>query len=257
MLLSAKKLEGYTIQARDGEIGRISNLYFEEHEWTIRYLVVDVGSWLQRQQLLLIPAAVEGIDTEERKLIMSLTLEQIKNSPDIDTKPTVEREKEMALHQYYQWQPYWNLGPVGMGDAGIYPVHPLGSATGVPGAPPAGIPRETLEHGTHISQAIREEDNEGRVALRGTAEVIDYDIEAIDGGIGTLSDLLIDDEYWYIPYLIVDTGKWLPGKKVMVSPDYISAIRWRTATIYANVDRESIEHSPAYDPDHPIWPLII
>jgi hypothetical protein len=254
MLLSAQDLEGYTIQARDGEIGQVKSLYFEEQQWTIRYLVVDVGSWLQRQQVLLIPAAVEQVDLDERKLVTSLTRDQVKNSPDVETRPTVEREKELALHQYYQWQPYWNLGPLGMADTGLYPIYPLGLA---PGAPLAGGPGETAEHAVNINQAIQAEDNEGRVALRGTAEVINYDIEALDGAIGQLSDLLIDDEYWLIRYLIVDTGNWLPGKKVMVSPDHISAIRWQTATIYARVDRESIEHSPAYNPEQPTWPPII
>ena len=43
-----------------------------------------------------------------------------------------------------------------------------------------------------------------------------YAIEASDGLLGTVSDLLFEDVGWAIRWLVVDTGNWLPGRKVLL-----------------------------------------
>ena len=51
--------------------------------------------------------------------------------------------------------------------------------------------------------------------------VIGKTIDAVDGEIGSVDDLYFDDQTWSVRYLIVDTGKWLSGRKVLVAPDAI------------------------------------
>ena len=46
MLRRAKDLNGYKLDARDGEIGKVKEFYFDDHSWTVRYLVADTGGWL-------------------------------------------------------------------------------------------------------------------------------------------------------------------------------------------------------------------
>ena len=46
MLQRAKDLNGYKLGAIDGEIGKVSEFYFEDQSWTIRYLIADTGNWL-------------------------------------------------------------------------------------------------------------------------------------------------------------------------------------------------------------------
>ena len=46
MLRKAKDLSGYTLGARDGEIGKVREFYFDDQSWTVRYLVADTGGWL-------------------------------------------------------------------------------------------------------------------------------------------------------------------------------------------------------------------
>ena len=62
--------------------------------------------------------------------------------------------------------------------------------------------------------------------LRSTAEVTGYHIEASDGEIGHVKDFIVDDETWAIRYLEVDTQNWWPGKKVLVSPQWINRVSW-------------------------------
>ena len=48
-----------------------------------------------------------------------------------------------------------------------------------------------------------------------------YAIEASDGRIGTVSDFLFDDRTWKVRWLVVDTGTWLTGRKVLIHPSAI------------------------------------
>ena len=50
MLNKAKILKGYKLNSRDGEIGKVNEFYFDDHHWTIRYLVADTGDWLTGRQ---------------------------------------------------------------------------------------------------------------------------------------------------------------------------------------------------------------
>ena len=71
-----------------------------------------------------------------------------------------------------------------------------------------------------------------------------HHIHAKDGDIGHVDDFVIDDESWAIRYLIVDTRNWFPGKKVLVSPQWIRRVSWSEAKIFVNLSREAIKHSP-------------
>jgi len=88
--------------------------------------------------------------------------------------------------------------------------------------------------------------------LRSAEEVTGYHIHAIDGEIGHLSDLVIEDTDWSIHYLIVDTSNWWMGQKVLISPRSAQDIRWTEHLIYLDVDRQKVQDSPSYDPAKPL-----
>jgi hypothetical protein len=46
MLRTAKSLNRHRITAKDGEIGKLSDLLFDDRAWTIRYFVIDTRRWL-------------------------------------------------------------------------------------------------------------------------------------------------------------------------------------------------------------------
>ena len=73
-----------------------------------------------------------------------------------------------------------------------------------------------------------------------------YNIQALDGDIGDVVDFVVDDETWAIRYLIVDTGTWWPGKKVLVSPQWIERVSWNESKVFVNLDRKTIKESPEY-----------
>lgn len=239
MLHKITDLKSYSLQATDGEIGSISDLYFDQESWVALYLVVDVGSWWESNEVLLVPEVIESVDAESQTLMVNITREQVRNSPDVTSDMPLSREKETLLHRHYGWQPYWT-GPV----------------AGVPGltsptlrAPVAdtAVPADELETPKNVDEPrtlINEENT-----MRSAAEIVGYSLKAVDGNVGDVEDFIIDDSFWVMRYIIVNTGTWLSGKSVLLAPGWIEAIDWLASRVSVDLTQQSIEHSPQYDPD--------
>ena len=80
----------------------------------------------------------------------------------------------------------------------------------------------------------------------------DFAIRATDGELGTVDDLYFDDETWAIRYLIVDTGKWLSGRRVLISPMSVLHTDWDVARLDVALTKKQVEHSPEIDTHQPV-----
>jgi uncharacterized protein YrrD len=231
MLRSVKELRGYTIHAIDGKIGQIHEFYFDDLAWIVRYLVVDTGNWLPGRKVLLWPGVIGQPEWETQALPVGLTKEQVEHSPPITTDEPVSRQMETDLHTYYGWTPYWRGGLPALG---------LGAA-----AAAEMIARPATEEDE--KEAQRSDPH-----LRSTREVIGYRIQARDGEIGHVQDLIVDDELWYLRYLLIDTRNWLPGRKVLVAPAWAEQVSWVERKVHVDLNRETIKNSPEFDPSMPV-----
>jgi hypothetical protein len=88
--------------------------------------------------------------------------------------------------------------------------------------------------------------------LRSTDEVFGYNISALDGDIGHIDDMIVDDDTWTIHFWVVKTKSFLPGKKVLISPQYINYISWEDEKVFVDMTVDSIKNSPEYDPSRPV-----
>jgi sporulation protein YlmC with PRC-barrel domain len=149
MLRSVSNLRHLTITAMDGSLGSVSDLYFDDRNWAVRYLVVEAGTWLPSGRVFVPPAYVRSAD--------STTLRVVSSKKQI-TVPSM----------------------VNTGDAHLQPA----------------------------------------TAVMGCA------MQAEDGEIGHVKNVLVDDKAWAIRYLIIDTEKWWAGKNVLVSPDWLTRVTW-------------------------------
>lgn len=95
MLRIVQELHGYPILATDGQIGKVDEFYFDDEEWKIRYLVVGIGKWLLGQRVLISPAVLGKPNQMAHMLPVTLTQEQVKNSPDIDQDKPVCRQPKI------------------------------------------------------------------------------------------------------------------------------------------------------------------
>lgn len=88
--------------------------------------------------------------------------------------------------------------------------------------------------------------------LRSVKNLWGYKILAKDGEVGNVHDFLFDDERWTIRYLVVDTRTWLPGRKVLISPQALGFPDWETHTFPVDLTMEEVETSPETDVKKPI-----
>ena len=109
MLRSMSDLENYAIHAVDGTIGHVKNFYFDDETWVIRYLVVETGTWLSSRKVLLSSFAIGRPDWTGKMLPVSITKEQVRNSPDIDNDGPISRQHEIGYLGYYGY-PYYGGG---------------------------------------------------------------------------------------------------------------------------------------------------
>ena len=84
--------------------------------------------------------------------------------------------------------------------------------------------------------------------LRSNSELTGYDIQATNGAVGHVEDLVVDDDTWAVRYIEVDTRNWLPGKKVLLQIMRIDHIGWAERSVTVMLAKQAIESAPPYDP---------
>jgi hypothetical protein len=219
-LWSLKEVEGFRISARDGEVGKVRDFFFDDESWGVRYLVVDTGHWLPGRKVLLPTAMLIKPDVSKHSFQVSLTREQVKHSPDIDTDMPVSRLREIELHAHYDWPFYW--GGVGAWLGPVPPVPPI--------EPPPAFTEDA-----------------GNVHLRSARELVGYAVQATDGEIGHVEDFIADDQTWAVRYLVCRVDQCVPARKVVVAPQFIAGpISWSDQTVKLRLSQAGIRNLPEY-----------
>ena len=157
-------------------------------------------------------------------------MQQIKDSPSIDTDQPVSRQMESDVYDYYGWSPYWGTGFY-MGGYG-YMAGAMASPS-LLGYRKSGPPFIDTRH------------NDGDVHLRSTQAITKYHIHATDGEIGHVVDFLLEEADWSIHYLVADTSNWWMGKQVLISPRLATGIDWKNRLVSLGVDRQRVKESPS------------
>ena len=229
MRIAVSALKGYAILASDGRIGSVSDVLFDDESWRLRWLVVDTGTWLSDRQILVHPSAVGQVDHDRQELPVRMSKAQIERSPSIARDRPVSLQMQGQLYDYYGWDPVWGgsgyfAGGLGMMGSSGY------SGMGAPPMPNGHAPEDGDPH------------------LRSTKAVTGSYLQATDGEIGHVENMLIDDASWDILYLVVDTKNWWFGKHVLISPYAVKGISWSDHTMQLDVTRDLVKANPAWDP---------
>jgi uncharacterized protein YrrD len=243
MLRNVKDLEGFKIEATDGDLGSVKDFYFDDAAWVLSYLVADTGGWLGRE-VLISPYSFGLPDFDSRTIPVNITKEQVQHSPVIDTDKPVSRQHETAYLGYYGYPFYW--GGTGLWGDGFYPgpmtkdVKFAGSDSAYSESQKIDMDRQVAQEGARIAHQ--------NPHLRSCNAVKGYDIHAADGEIGHVKGFLVDERTWAIQYLIVSTSNWWLGHSVLVAPQWISEVSWLHSNLTTNLNRQQIKDAPVYDP---------
>ena len=110
MLRSLKNLERYKVSATDGDIGSVANFLMDDARWTVRYLVVETGGFFGGRQVLITPIAFREVDYSAERFRLSISMEKVKNSPNINLDLPVSQQHERDYYGYYGYPYYWGYG---------------------------------------------------------------------------------------------------------------------------------------------------
>lgn len=211
MLRSLRALEGYQLAGVDHDLGRVDDFLFDDETWNVRYLVARTGSWLFGHKVLILRNELGKPNGATRKIGVTLTQEQIRNAPNLETDAPVSRQQEHLLVSYIGNTPYWQpLPPPPVGASGSADVH-----------------------------------------LRSVRQVTGYRISAENGEFGEVADFIVDDQLWMIRHVVIDTRRWFAGRQVLLAPEWVKGLDWASHTVSLSLTRGQIEQAPSYDHSAP------
>ena len=224
MKRSLKELSKYTVETKDGKKGKVKDFLFDEKQWIIRYLEADFGNLFSSEKVLIPKVFLKPPLWENSLFPTELSTSEIEKCPKIRDHLPVSRKYEEELYKHYRLNPYWSspyLGSTG----GYYPPRPI------------NVPSQTIV------------EDEVDTILRSFKEVEGYHIHALDGTIGHIEDIVIDDEDWQIIYAVIDTKNWLPwSKKVLIAIDWMDKISYVKREVKINLKTDTIKSAPEYNP---------
>ena len=230
MYAGLRDVKRFTIAASDGDIGVSKDFLFDDRAWTVRYMYVDTHKWLPLgEKVLISPISLHSFDLEQEKIHVTLSRQQVKDSPSIDEHKTVSRDYEELLFQYFGYGYYWT-GP------GAWGEYAQPTALARPVASPTDDQLEKVERKAEANH------------LRSIDEIQGYEIKANDEIFGQVYDLILDTENWEIPLIVIDTHQILPGgKKVLIAPKQIDSINWLEKNISSHLNADTLKHCPEYE----------
>ena len=79
-----------------------------------------------------------------------------------------------------------------------------------------------------------------------------YKLDSLDGEIGQVKEFYFDDRHWTIRYLVADTGNWLTGRKVLISPYALNMVTKSAKHLAVDLTKKQIENSPSLDTHKPV-----
>ena len=186
--------------ATDGETGSVRNFLFNDQSWKVCYLVVEVGGWLKRRDVVLPITTLEKPDWASRTCLAHLTKDQVRNSPDIDTEQPVSRQQEIAMHDYF--------GPLAAWIDSEFDNSAI----------PTG-----MKYPLHTAEVLH---------LRSASHMLGYHVWATDGDFGILDGFVMDEASWHLGYLDVKSGGWLNNRSVLVPTRWVESVSWSDFRIH-------------------------
>lgn len=231
MFQSLKDLREFSLVTLEGEAGTVEDFIFHDHDWAVRYAIVDLTD--DRRYALVLPETFDRIDRKSRQVTTSMSKEMLHHSPVFHLDEPITRVIETEIHDYFQWPYYWD-------DEKTIPTTGPGDLTGVP-LSEMEVDLEDQE------EQISGSEEEYYDNLKRFDGVLGFRLQTRTGeDLGRLEDFIVQDDDWKIMYAVVTLGGLLPSKRVLVSPSQMEEINPNTGEIVVSLKAQTIASSPEY-----------
>jgi hypothetical protein len=270
MLQKGGKFLDFVLFGSDEYIGAIRDLYFDDWQWVVRYVVVELTEPEPSPNVLISPLPFVKVDTARKEITVDLQIEKIRKSPEIDTDLPISRQYEIALRRYYEWPEYWGQNDFldshdvsKTGDEDTLPMDEVGKPTpGRTDDPDEGfitdtsmefVPDEPDDEETIEEEFGRsEEDVTYSSELRSFKEIKNYYIQTTNASHSTIEDFIVDDSDWSIKYLIINLRNSNNNEFVLITPQLLQQIDYGATKVFSSISQEQLENAPRFNPDKPI-----
>lgn len=224
-------LHTYNIDATDGEMGRIKDLYIDDRNWKIRYAIVDTRKWLPERKVLVPPSAFIEVNEENETLEVEYDKEMIKQSPSVPEESDLTRDKENQLIKYFGWSRYWPEDVLISGDQ-----RPIGVFHGKSERIHQGP--EDFEREQFISS---HRDNN----LRSHEEILHARIHGRDGKLGKLEDFIYDSD-WSLKYVVVSSLNPAQNEFYFYPVERVTSVDWYEGDLYLDETMVGLYNQKAF-----------
>ena len=240
---SLEDLLGCSVSTADGVTGRLTDVYYDDRTWTVRYLVVDDIEEGTAARLVS-PFLVDRVGGRPPQIDLSLDLDRLLEAPDVARERPVSLQAEREYFDYFGWPYYWQ-GAYAGGVAALPIAAPLpGPVT----PPPEMLHAEADRAGDgETAGAPAGRPSEASHHLRSALETNGYHVQALDGEIGHVEDFLFDEVSWGILSVVVDTSNWWFGKKVALPAGQFTRVEWASRLVFVDETREQVQQTREFD----------
>lgn len=228
---SLNEISTYAIKTIDEAEGNVKDILFDEVEWIVRYVETDFGIELSGTRKLIPRVFFKNPNWDEQHFPVKLTKFDLKDCPDIALHLPISRIYEQKVYEHFKEDEYWlqsYITPFGIPAI----THPI---------PSMGVSERMID------------ERKLKTHLRSFQEIKGYEVHALDGNIGQINNIIIDDKDWSIRYAVIDTSSWLPwSKNVLIGVNWMDEISYTSKQIKINLDVETIKSAPEFDHSEPI-----
>jgi sporulation protein YlmC with PRC-barrel domain len=217
-LRSARALTGYAVRASDGEVGKVSELYFDDAGWEVRYLVVDTARWLPGRKVLLPAAAVIGVRPDRGVVDVALTRDQVRRGPSRASDMPIALQRRASLRARHNW------------------------AIDLAGEALAAVPEAFA---TPAFDPINAGGRPFDPHLRTTRVVLGLRLRAGADEVGVVDDLIVDEDEWTVRYAVIRLGG---GRRVLLLPQFLRDIRIEESVAVTDLPAHAVLECPVLDP---------
>ena len=211
MRLHLSEVPGYLVHGRDGNLGAVTDLYFDDVYWRVRYLSVTGGDKTGPRSFLFAPGMISRIDREIGWIALLVKAAAVCESPEVPAGRNSAWKEESCQRDYYGMPYCW---PSMASSGQVAQFHAAGS--------------QRLHS---LKQVL------GNRVLAGEG----------DEDIGPLTDLVVDDHTWEVQGIEVEAGRWLPTGRVWISAAGIRQVRGSSKQVVLGLPLDALLTSPTAD----------
>jgi hypothetical protein len=115
VLRNVTSLRGEVLLARDGDMGLVDDVYFDDEQWSVRYLVVDTGHVMPERRVLIAPDTTLPGRPDDKVIRVRLTRDEVQRSPNVDTALPVAFQYDVCQRRRAASDPHLRSSEIVLG----------------------------------------------------------------------------------------------------------------------------------------------